>query len=82
MSGSDDMDTDGPRNAMTCPECDEPLTVSTVPVTSTYGGSSADALISNASYLGKRHRKSFLDKLDLSQFQSSTKLEVKAFPTN
>eukprot|EP01041_Mallomonas_annulata_P005925 gene5925-11955_t len=46
-----------------CPECSEPLTVSTVK-------SSASATSSS------RKGKSFLNKIDLSKFQSSTKLEI------
>jgi len=57
-----------------CPECSEPLTISTLSSNSaSFAGSAA---LANGGVVIKRKGKSFLDKINLDQFQSSTKLEV------
>ena len=58
-----------------CPECSQPLTISVLPSSNTSFASSA-AVTAAGGVLIKRKGKSFLDKINLDQFQSSTKLEV------
>ena len=57
----------GTADSTVCPDCGEPLTVSMLPVGEGRGGDTPS----------KRKKRSFLDKLNLQRFQSSTKLEVR-----
>lgn len=62
---------DTPRG-LVCPECKNPLTMQLEAISTQPSSSRAESVWDSS----KRRRKSILDRIDMSQFQSSTKMEA------